>query len=100
MILALLFACSCQIMSRKTNKQKYPTPVLNAAEMFSWCHFSLSTNCLLLKCYDVIPILKRRDLLLRVGGGKHAQENNLFEDVSGGFMNNDSLSDLSFKMQF
>lgn len=70
MILALLFACSCQIMSRKTNKQKYPTPVLNAAEMFSWCHFSLSTNCLLLKCYDVIPILKRRDLLLRVGGGE------------------------------
>ena len=32
--------------------------------------------------------------------GKHAQENDLFEDVSTGFMSNDSLSDLSFKTQF
>jgi len=68
-------------MSRKLNKQKYPTQVLNAAEMFSWCHFSLSTNCLLLKCCDVIPIAKRRDLLLRMGG-KHARESSLLEDVS------------------
>lgn len=34
------------------------------------------------------------------GGGRNAQENNLFEDVSTGFMNNDSLLDLSFKVQF
>lgn len=77
----------------------YPAPVLNAAEMFSWWHFSLSTNCLSLKCCVVIPIPKRRDLLLRMGG-RNAQENNLFEDVSTGFMNNDSLSDLSSKVQF
>lgn len=64
--------------------------------MFSWCHFSLTTNCLFLKCCDVIPILKRRDLLLRMEG-EHAQENDLFEDVSTSFC---SSYDLSFKMQF
>lgn len=32
--------------------------------------------------------------------GKHPQENNRVEDVSTGFMNNDSLSHLSFKLQF
>lgn len=99
MIPALRFACSCQIMSTKTNKKKYPAPVLNAAEMFSWWHFSLSTNCLSLKCCVVIPIPRRRGLLLRMKG-RNAQENNLFENVSTGFMNNDSLLDLSSKVQF
>lgn len=84
---------------KNKQKKKYPAPVLNAAEMFSWRHFSLSTNCLSLKCCVVIPIPKRRGLLLRMGE-RNAQENNLFEDVSPGFMNDDSLSYLSSKVQF
>lgn len=98
MILALPFACSCQIMSRKTNKKSIQHQsrmqlkcFLGAISLCKQIAYHLSVGC------DPHP--KEESSLLRMGV-RNAQENNLFADVSTGFMNDDSLPYLSSKVQF
>lgn len=102
MIPALLFACSCQIMSRKTNKKiiqpqswMQPKHFLGAISLCQqiayclnvvmWCPPWRGEIC----CWEWWGNMPRRLTCLKMRA-----------ILCTGFMNNDSLSDPSLKMQF
>lgn len=102
MILALLFACSCQIMSRKTNKQN----IQPQSWMQLKCFLSAIALCQQIAyCLSVVmwsPSQRGEICCWEWWGNMPRRITHLkmWAILCTGFMNNYSLSDLSFKMQF